>query len=74
MDKAIASGVEFLKTAPSIGAHREIANCDGLVFLTLITAGLPETDPGFQSYLARILECKLERTYHGRSAVRRCAW
>jgi hypothetical protein len=63
VDKAITKGVEFLKSAPSPGAHREIANCDELILLTLITAGLPDNDAKYKELLEKALTSKLERTY-----------
>jgi len=63
VDQAITKGVEFLKTADSPGAHREINNCDELILLTLISAGLPESDAKVQDLLKKMLEARLERTY-----------
>jgi hypothetical protein len=64
VDQAITKGVAFLKTAPSPGAHRGIKNCDELICLTLIEAGVPITDPVVDKYLQAMLTTPLERTYN----------
>jgi hypothetical protein len=64
VDAAIKRGVEFLKSAPSPGSHRDIRNSDELILYTLINAGVPESDPAVQGYLKKVLEAPLERTYN----------
>ena len=63
IDDAIHRGVEYLKGAESSGWDQHINNCDELVLLTFIHAGVPEKDAKFQEYLQRALRAKLERTY-----------
>ncbi len=63
VDAAIEKGVAWLKNAPSPGSHHEIANCDELILLTLVTAGVTEEDPKVQELLKRVLEAPLNRTY-----------
>ena len=62
VDAAIRKGVEYLKTAPS-GADWVHPNCDELILLTLVAAGMPETHPVFDRYLRKCLAAPLERTY-----------
>ncbi len=63
VDAAIEKGVAWLKNAPSPGSHHELANCDELILLTLVTGGAAEDDPKVQEYLKRMLEAPLNRTY-----------
>ncbi len=67
VDAAIRKGVDYLKTAGSPGDYKgtpwEIRNCDELLLLTLIHAGVPSSDPKVQELLKRVLESELERTY-----------
>jgi hypothetical protein len=63
IDEAIRRGVDFLKSAPSPGAHSGIKNSDELIFFTLIHAGVSEKNATFQKYLKAILESPLEKTY-----------
>jgi len=46
IDQAIRKGAEYLKTAPSTGGWLH-PNCDELILLTMIHAGVPETNPKF---------------------------
>jgi len=63
VDEAIARGVKFLATAPSPDADKGIKDSDELVLLTLIHAGVPESDPKLQALLKNVLGKNLERTY-----------
>jgi hypothetical protein len=63
VDQAIKKGVEFLKTAPSAGAHRGIQNSDELLLFTFVHAGVSETEPRFQELLKAVREGPLEKTY-----------
>ncbi len=62
IDKAIARGVEYLRTAPSPGGHLN-TNCDELILLTLIHSGLPDKDEQIQKLLKITLEAELRHTY-----------
>ena len=62
IDQAIRKGAEYLKTAPSTGGWLH-ANCDELILLTMIHAGIPETNPKFEEYLRHCLQAPLEKTY-----------
>ena len=62
IDQAIRKGTENLKSAPSTGGWLH-ANCDELILLTLIVAGVPETNPKFDEYLRHCLQAPLEKTY-----------
>ncbi|HVE39791.1 MAG TPA: FecR domain-containing protein [Planctomycetota bacterium] len=64
IDEAIRKGIAFLKSAPSVGAEVfGIANCDELILLTLLSAGVSESDPELQKYLKSVVANRLERTY-----------
>jgi hypothetical protein len=60
IDSAILKGAEFLKTAPSPGGHLK-TNCDELILLTLIHAGVSEK--GYEKLLQNCLDRPLEHTY-----------
>jgi hypothetical protein len=62
IDQAIRKGAEYLKTAPSTGGWLH-ANCDELILLTMIHAGVPENNPKFEEYLRHCLQAPLEKTY-----------
>ncbi len=62
IDQAIRKGAEYLKTAPSWGDWLH-ANCDELILLTMIAAGVPESNPKFDEYLRHCLQAPLEKTY-----------
>jgi hypothetical protein len=62
IDQAIRKGAEYLKTAPSTGGWLH-ANCDELILLTMIHAGIPESNPKFEEYLRHCLQGQLEKTY-----------
>jgi hypothetical protein len=62
IDQAIRKGAEYLKTAPSTGSWLH-ANCDELILLTLIVAGVQETNPRFKELLNHCLQAPLEKTY-----------
>jgi len=63
IDEAIAKGVAYLRGAESSGWDAHINNCDELILLTFIHAGVPENDPKVQEYFKRAMDAKLERTY-----------
>ena len=48
IDVAIRKGAEYLKTPPSTGSWLH-ANCDELILLTLIVAGVQESNPRFKA-------------------------
>ncbi len=62
IDQAIRKGAENLKSAPSTGSWLH-ANCDELILLTLIVAGVQETNPRFKELLSHCLQAPLEKTY-----------
>ena len=62
IDQAIRKGAEYLKTAPSTGDFLH-ANCDELILLTMIHAGVPENNPKYDEYLRHCLQAPLEKTY-----------
>jgi hypothetical protein len=62
IDAAIRKGGEHLKVAPS-GADWLHPNCDELILLAMIHAGVPETNPKFDEYLRHCLQAPLEKTY-----------
>ena len=62
IDDAVKRGVEYLKTAPSPGGHLK-TNCDELILLTLIHAGMSEKNPVFEKLLTSVLAQPLEHTY-----------
>jgi hypothetical protein len=62
IDDAVRRGVEYLKTAPSPGGHLK-TNCDELILLTLIHAGVPEKNETFKKYLDATLAAQLHHTY-----------
>ncbi len=62
IDQAIRKGAEYLKTAPSTGGWLH-ANCDELILLTMIHAGVPDKNPKFEEYLNHCLQAPLEKTY-----------
>jgi len=62
VDAAIDKGVQYLKAAPSPPAPNG-SRTDDLILLTLLHAGLPESDPAFRRYFKSVTEAKLERTY-----------
>jgi hypothetical protein len=62
IDQAIRKGAEYLKVAPSTGGWLH-PNCDELILLTMIHAGVPETNPKFDEYLRHCLQATLEKTY-----------
>jgi hypothetical protein len=63
VDAAIARGVEFLRTAPLPAAAAK-KDAGELLLLTLLHAGVTESDPLFKKLLAAMLEDPLERTYN----------
>src|SRR5262245_10316311 len=63
VNQAIARGVEFLRTAGSPGNYMS-KNADELILLTLVHAGVPESDPKFKELFDRIMMAPLERTYN----------
>ena len=64
IDAAVKKGVEWLKKAPSPGfSYGKIDDSDELILLTLIHAGVPESDARVQELLKAVLEKPLARTY-----------
>ncbi len=63
VNKAIDSGAASLKGKRTSSYHQDIENGNELILLTLIHAGIPDTDADFQEILKYILESKLEKTY-----------
>jgi hypothetical protein len=63
IDQAIRKGSEFLKTTAVSSADWLHPNCDELILLTMIHAGVPETNPKFEEYLRHCLQAPLEKTY-----------
>jgi hypothetical protein len=63
IDEAVHKGVDFLKGAPSPGAHSGIKNSDELILFTLLHAGVSEKNEVFQKYLKAVLDAPLEKTY-----------
>src|SRR6185503_6560245 len=61
VDKAIAKGLQYLKTSDSPGTH--VGDSDELKLLTLIDGGVPESDPAVQTLLKKALDAPLEKTY-----------
>jgi len=62
IDAAIRKGGEHLKVAAS-GADWLHPNCDELILLAMIAAGVPESNPKFDEYLRHCLQAPLEKTY-----------
>jgi hypothetical protein len=60
IDAAILKGAEYLKTAPSPGGHLK-TNCDELILLTLIHAGVNEKT--YDKFLQNSIDHPLEHTY-----------
>ena len=63
IDAAVKKGTEYLKTAPSPGGHLKDTDCDELILLTLVHAGMPEQNPVFQKLLSGVLSAPLKYTY-----------
>ena len=64
IDAAVKKGVEWLKKAPSPGfTYGKIDDSDELILLTLIHAGVPESDARVQELLKAMLAKPLARTY-----------
>src|SRR5215510_14150779 len=63
VNQAIARGVDYLRTAGSPGNYMS-KNADELILLTLVHAGVPESDPKFKELFDRIMMAPLERTYN----------
>ena len=64
IDAAVKKGVEWLKKAPSPGAgFAKVDDADELILLTLLHAGVPESDARVQELLKTMLEKPLARTY-----------
>lgn len=62
IDEAIRRGVAWLRTAPSTAGHLN-TNCDELILLAFIHAGVSERDEQFQKLLKNVLDAPLEHTY-----------
>jgi hypothetical protein len=64
IDDAIRRGVAFLRKSPSQGIETfGIVNCDELMLLTLLSAGMGESDSDVQKYLKNVLASGLSKTY-----------
>lgn len=64
VDAAIEKGVRFLKSAPSSGYEgQQIPDCDELLLLTFVHAGVSSTDGRYQELLHKMLTTPLEKTY-----------
>ena len=66
VDAAIEKGIAFLKAgdSPSINAGNVLfTNCDELILLTFLHAGVKPGDPKFQELFLRMWDAKMERTY-----------
>ena len=61
VDKAIARGLEFLKTSDSPRSH--VGDSDELKLLTFIEGGTPVSDPAVDALLKKCLEAPLEKIY-----------
>jgi hypothetical protein len=62
VERAIARGIEFLKTSDSPDSAIGSDSAE-LKLLTFVHGGVPESDPGFQALLKTCLERKPEKTY-----------
>jgi hypothetical protein len=62
IDQAIRKGGDHLKVAVS-SADWLHPNCDELILLAMIAAGVPENNPKFDEYLRHCLQAPLEKTY-----------
>ena len=64
VDEAIRKGAECLSGAESTGwTLVGVRNCDELLLLTLLPAGLPESHPRVQGLLKAVLEAPLDNVY-----------
>src|SRR5262245_42331676 len=63
VNQASARVVEFLLSAGSPGNYMS-KNADELILLTLVHAGVPESDPKFKELFDRMMTAPLERTYN----------
>ncbi|HVR83769.1 MAG TPA: hypothetical protein VMU54_05610, partial [Planctomycetota bacterium] len=69
VDAAIRRGLAWLRTSGSPGSDiaggkkPRIPNCDDLLLLTFLHAGMPENDPRFQQLLASVLAAPCSHTY-----------
>jgi hypothetical protein len=63
VDAAIAKGVQYLRTAVSHPAHRNIDHSNELILYTLFKAGVPPTDPVFDRYMLVVENGPLKATY-----------
>jgi hypothetical protein len=63
VNKAIDTGAAYLKGKKTPSFHQEIENGNELILLTLLHAGVKDSDEDFQELLKYALESKLERTY-----------
>jgi hypothetical protein len=63
VDDAIKKGVEYLKTAVSPEWSFGVKDSDEFILLTLIHAGVSESEPRFQELLKKVLDSPLETTY-----------
>ena len=61
VDKAIAKGLQFLKTSDSPNTH--VGDSDELKLLTMIDGGVPDSDPAVQTLLKKALDAPLDKTY-----------
>ena len=63
VNRAIDKGAASLKGKRTGSYHQEIENGNELILLTLLHAGVPESDPDVQELLKYVLESRLEKTY-----------
>jgi hypothetical protein len=64
VDAAIQKGMSYLSTAEATGwAEVGVRNCDELLLLTYLHAGVPESDPRFRELLKSVLEAPLDGVY-----------
>jgi len=62
IDRAVRNGTDYLKTAPSPGPFPN-TNCDEFILLTLLVAGIPDTNPRVDELLHGCLRAPLTGTY-----------
>lgn len=64
VDAAIEQGLRFLKSAPSSGYEgQQIPDCDELILLTFVHAGVSTSDGRYREILEKMLKAPLEKTY-----------
>lgn len=63
VNRAIDKGAAFLRGKRTGSYHQDIENGNELILLTLLHAGVPESDADVQDLLKYLLESKLTKTY-----------